>query len=147
MPRTAERNPLFGLKGRKMGNQAKAFRAALDEIAQTEGVVDGLAPGQRLFFWIGQAARHAREDAGLSLEAVAVELGEGKEKVDRFEKGRNRPRNIEEVLLAYAKVANIKDPRDIVANGVRDWYEHGEVPTSAQDVSDLPADEQIPPSA
>jgi transcriptional regulator with XRE-family HTH domain len=88
-------------------------------------------PGQRLFFWIGQAAKARREDAGLSLEKVAAEIGLGKETVDRFEKGRTRPHELEAMLVGYATLTGLDDPRDIAAQAVRLGYEAGVNPAVA----------------
>jgi transcriptional regulator with XRE-family HTH domain len=124
VPNTAERNPLFGIKARKMRGDTTTARAWLDTIGQTPGAMD-LVPGQRLFFWIGQAAKARREDAGIRLEGTAAEIGVGKETVDRFEKGRTRPHELEAMLVGYAKLTGLEDPRDIVAQAVRLWYEAG----------------------
>ena len=124
MPNTAERNPLFGIKGRKMRASSPTARAWLDTIGQTPAAMD-LIPGQRLSFWIGQAAKARREEAGIRLEAVAADTQVGKETVDRFEKGRTRPQGLEEMLVAYAKLTGLDDPREIVVAAVRLWYDAG----------------------
>lgn len=132
---TLESNPLFGMKGRKVRTSGSAW---LDTIGQTPAEMDFI-PGQRLFFWIGQAAKARREDAGLRLEAIAAETGHGKETLDRFEKGRTRPHELEVMLVGYAKLTGLEDPRDIVAQAVRLWYENGVNPAlapPAEDVSD-----------
>lgn len=119
-----ERNPLFGIKARKMRGTGHAGDAWTDWIGQAADSM-GLVPGQHLSFWIGQAAKRAREDAGLSLEAVAADLKLGKETLDRFEKGQRQTRGLERILVAYAQLAGVPDARDIVAQAVRLWYESG----------------------
>jgi hypothetical protein len=127
VPNTVERNPLFGIKSRKVRGTNPTGRQWLDTIGQTPGEMDFI-PGQRLFFWIGQAAKARREDAGIRLEGMAAEIGRGKETLDRFEKGRTRPQELEAMLVGYAKLTALQDPRDIVADGVRLWYDAGVSP-------------------
>lgn len=127
MPNTAERNPLFGIKPRKMRGNVTPSTTWLDRISQTSGDMD-LVPGQRLFFWIGQAAKAHRENAGIRLEGMADDIGRAKETLDRFEKGRTRPQELEVMLVSYAKLTGLNDPRDIVADAVRLWYDAGVSP-------------------
>jgi hypothetical protein len=119
---TVERNPLFGIKPRKL-RTTRTGTGTSAVIGHTSGEMTNLIPGQRLSFWLGQAAQARREDAGIRLEAIAAEIGVGKETLDRFEKGRTLPHDLEAVLVGYAKLTELDDPREIAVQAVRLWYE------------------------
>lgn len=123
-----EHNPLFGIKARKMRTTEAVGDARTNRIPDTYECMDLFSPGQRLFFWIGQAAKLQRERAGLKLEPVADASQHSKETLDHFEKGARRPQNLEQVLVGYAKATGLDDPRDIVAEGVQLWYREGTNP-------------------
>lgn len=91
------------------------------------------SPGDKLFFWLGQAAKQIREESGVRPEAIATRVDVGKETVTRFEAGRTRPHELELMLAAYADCVGLEDAREIVVRGVRMWYEHGEPPTLNHD--------------
>lgn len=91
--------------------------------------MEGRPPGERFLFWLGQAARQLREEADVSPAAVTTPAGVKREAtIEAFEKGQNMPRDLERMLLAYAKLCGLDDPRDIVRDALRLWYEHGEPP-------------------
>lgn len=121
-----ERNPLAGIRGRNLRDRIGLAIAAAERMDETEEV--GLNPGQRLFFWLGQAARQLREEADVRPEAVAIKADVGKETVTRFEVGRTRPHEIDLMLAAYAECVGLGDPREIVVLAVRMWFEHGSAP-------------------
>lgn len=85
-------------------------------------------PGQRFLFWLGEAARQLREEHGLGPSAVSARLGVREATVESFEKAKNMPRDLEALLAAYAAVCDLDDPRDIVRDALRLWYECGEGP-------------------
>lgn len=128
MSTTRSDNPLAGIKTRKMRGTPNLGGVDIHPFRHDAAVAPH-APGERLFFWLGQAAREAREEAGIRAEAVAIRINRGKETVIRFEHGRTRPHELELMLAAYAECIGLDDPRDLVVRAVRKWYEHGTPPT------------------
>lgn len=86
-------------------------------------------PGERFLFWLGEAAKRLREEAGLGPSSIAAKLGRREATVEAFEKGINNPRDLEAILAIYAESVGLDDPRDIVRDALRLWYEHGEPPS------------------
>lgn len=125
-----KRNPLAGIKRPQTAGDAAA-RAALAKRMREAFVVEpsGRPPGDKLLFWLGEAALRLREEAGLGPSAVAAKLGKREGTVEAFEKGVNMPRNLEAMLAAYAEVVGLNDSRDIIRDALRLWYEYGEAPT------------------
>lgn len=127
MHHAKERNPLAGIKARKVRDHMEAVEAYERQMRQSGAAVER-PPGQRLSFWLGQAAREVREEAGVRPEEIALAVGKGKEMIDRFERGHTRPQDLEELLVVYAKLTGLDDPRDIPVRALRMWFEHGEAP-------------------
>lgn len=89
----------------------------------------GVPAGQKLLYWLGQAARSVRETAGVSRAEIAVAVKRDQSAVERFENGQTMPQQLERVLAAYAAACNLDDPRDILQAALHLWYKHGTPPT------------------
>lgn len=157
MHHTKERNPLAGIKARKVRDPSAALAAFEEQMHQTALDMDRPA-GQRLSFWLGQASREMREEAGVRTEQIALQVGHGKEMVDRFERGQTRPQDLEGLLVVYAQTLGVPDAREIAVRALRMWFEHGEAPSLNQldegdapregaEPSASPADPSLPPSS
>lgn len=86
-------------------------------------------PGETLLYWLGLAARKAREDAGVSMVEIAALLGMNTTKgVERFERAENWPLSLEWTLAAYGRALGI-DGRDLIDAGMALWRERGAAPT------------------
>jgi hypothetical protein len=90
-------------------------------------------PGERLLFWLGQAALRAREEADLKPATIASTLGRREATIENFEKGLHMPQDLEAVLAVYAEACGLDDARDLVRDALRLWYEHGEAPSQNGD--------------
>lgn len=86
-------------------------------------------PGETFLYWLGVAAREMREQAGVSMVAVAAALGMNTTKgVERFERAEHFPNSLEWTLAAYGQELGI-DSREIVARALELWYDNGEAPS------------------
>lgn len=80
-------------------------------------------PDQRMSFWIGLAARKAREEAGVVRSQIAGPLGIDQSTVTRFETTTSWPdkTGIDELLTVYAELSGVEDPRDIWERALKMW--------------------------
>lgn len=124
-------HPLYGLKQRNLGGTRRSGspRRLPAGTMRAAVVPPPDAPaGKRFSYWLGQRAKDLREMNGHSLEAVAAYVGMSKESIDRFEKGLSRPHEEGGIVASYAAMCDVADPRDIYAEALRGWYQHGEPP-------------------
>lgn len=91
--------------------------------------------GTRMAYWLAQACRLTREEAGLSQTKVAGEVGVRETSVYRFEIGGGWARDPEKYVNAYAQLAGQDDPRQIWDRALELWRDHGENPLTAEDGS------------
>jgi hypothetical protein len=141
---------LYGLKQRKVrGDQAAAShrRNATGTISGPLVPPPSDPPGRRFSYWLGQRCKRTRELHGLSLEAVAGHVGMSKESIDKFEKGRARPQQEDGVVAGYGELVGLEDARDLYAEALRDWYDHGDAPIAKRPATGPPrqAPDQLPP--
>lgn len=84
-----------------------------------------------MIYWLAQAAKGARVNAGRMQVHVAASINVHQSTVARFEDGEAWPKNPERMLAAYADDLDL-DVRDLWEAGVTLWREKGEVrPLSA----------------
>jgi hypothetical protein len=89
-------------------------------------------------YWLAQACRQIREEAGVHQIDIAALVrkpipGGGTKpsaisSVYRFEIGTGWPRNADEYVNAYAKTAGLADPRLVWDRALALWRKHGENP-------------------
>jgi transcriptional regulator with XRE-family HTH domain len=85
--------------------------------------------GERMLAWLSWAAELIREQAGASQAEVAVAAGlKGTRAIERFEKGKNWPRDLERIVAAYAEVAGLADTLEPWNVALDLWREHGALP-------------------
>jgi transcriptional regulator with XRE-family HTH domain len=80
-----------------------------------------LPPTERMGYWLGQAARGYRESAGVVRSQIAGAVAVDQSTVARFEAGQSWPREIDEMLDAYAKLSGLDAPRDIWERALGLW--------------------------
>lgn len=85
-------------------------------------------PGQRLLYWLAEAATKVRTDAGASPEHIAALLGVGAETIKRFERAKHWPSDPDRLVAAYAVIGGLQDAREIYQQALDLWYEHGTKP-------------------
>lgn len=78
-----------------------------------------------MLYWLGRAARDAREQKGRLQVHVAASLGVNQDTVSRFEHGRTWPRDPDLMIAAYAEDLDI-DPRDIWDAALACWRTDGQ---------------------
>jgi hypothetical protein len=84
--------------------------------------------GTRMAYWVAQACRLTREDAGVHQTQVAACVGKRESSVYRFEVGNTWPRDADDYVNAYALTADLDDPRPIWDRALALWREHGANP-------------------
>jgi hypothetical protein len=83
--------------------------------------------GQRFRTWLARAVLELKDEAHFTAEEVAAPVG-GIDKIRRFERGESLPRNIDQVISSYAKLAGVPDPREIYKRALELWYAEGTRP-------------------
>jgi hypothetical protein len=89
---------------------------------------DAAPAGQRFLYWLAEAAKDLREQAGVRPETVASIMDVGIHRIDRFEKAENWPRDPDRLLAAYATATGLEDPREIYQRALNLWHAHGTAP-------------------
>lgn len=98
--------------------------------------------GRRLLYWLSEVAQEAREEAGVSREAVAANYGSTGVTVTRFEQHAGHwPKDPDALMKAYADAIGIDDARELYSRALARWY--AEVP----DLSTPDAERPEPPSS
>jgi hypothetical protein len=84
-----------------------------------------------LAYWLGIACKQARERHAPEIppEQLGLLLGRRPEPFYAFEQGKSIPRDLDEVLAAYAFFAGYQDPRKLVRDAVDLWANEGEAPS------------------
>lgn len=90
--------------------------------------IENAPPGQRLLYWLAEAAKQVRIDADASPERVADVLGRDGATIKRFEKAKHWPADADQLVAAYAQVGGLADAREIYQRALDLWYEHGTAP-------------------
>ncbi len=83
-------------------------------------------PGNRMIWWLAQAAIDARGE--VSGQKVAKLAGVSPQTVYNFEKGTGWGQNLEGLLAAYAEVGEYEDARDLIQEALDQWRQHGSAP-------------------
>lgn len=75
-----------------------------------------------MLYWIAEAAKEARVEAGRHQVHIAAEIGNGTNQstIDRFEGHKSQPKNLDTTLRAYANDLEI-DVRQLWARGLELW--------------------------
>ena len=84
-----------------------------------------LPGGQRLQWWIAQAARDTRREHGIHPGAVAALVDVNQRTIDRFELAESWPDDLDRYIAAYARAAGIDDAREIYELALQRWREQG----------------------
>lgn len=100
---------------------ATGVRSAMVELDRTD----------RMAFWVGQVARRYRESAGVKRSQIAGAMAIDQSTVTRFETSGRFSSNIDEILLTYAELTGVEDPRDIWAAAVASWPSEGSLTAPA----------------
>jgi hypothetical protein len=95
---------------------------------QTSREVPEAPAGQRFLYWLAEAAKRLREEAGVRPETVASIMDVGIHRIDRFEKAENWPRDPDRLMAAYATATGLQDPREIYQRALELWHAHGTAP-------------------
>lgn len=83
------------------------------------------APGRTFVYWLAQACKRAREEAGLTQSDIRAA---NQPRVSRFEKHAKWPDDPEELVQAYAQALGLKDSRALWELALEYWIEHGQPP-------------------
>lgn len=89
---------------------------------------DDRAGQSELLFWLARACRDEREHGSFSASEVAFIAGVSPTTVSRFESNERWPRQLDELLGAYAFLAGLPDARELYAKAIALWHEHGYPP-------------------
>jgi hypothetical protein len=90
-------------------------------------------PGETFAYWLGAAAKQMREHAGVERDEIVALISHGKlmaayARVERFEKAENWPRDVDQLVAAYAQAIRLDDPRDIYQHALDLWNKYGQPP-------------------
>jgi hypothetical protein len=94
-----------------------------------------------MVYWIAEAAKEAREEAGRLQVHVAAGLDKNQSAIARFEDHKNQPRDLDQTIAAYAEDLDI-DPRQLWARALEMWIA-AEAPAPAAAARGLQAVAQI----
>jgi hypothetical protein len=94
----------------------------------TEGSGGPAAPKERqpvdvngtMLFWLGTAARECREGSGRMQVHIAAAMSTDQSRINRFENARSWPRDVDDVIAAYADEAGC-EPHEIWQRAINLW--------------------------
>lgn len=99
------------------------LRARADMLAAEMSPPEG--PGRTFVYWLAQACKRAREEAGLTQSDIRAA---NQPRVSRFEKNAKWPDDPEDLVQAYAQALGLKDSRALWELALDYWIEHGQPP-------------------
>ena len=81
-------------------------------------------------YWLARTLREIREAQGLSQQDVAQTAGGGIDHatISRLENNLTWPGNLDEIIVAYATIAKIEDPRDLWLQVIARYRKEGTIP-------------------
>lgn len=91
------------------------------------------AQGREIVYWLANACKGLREEAGVRTATIAHYSGEGAHTVERFERVERFPEHLDPIVAAYARVAGFTDDRDVYLEAIDLWIEQGEPHLIQQD--------------
>jgi hypothetical protein len=73
-----------------------------------------------MLFWLATAARECREEAGRMQVHIAAAMDTDQSRINRFENARSWPRDVDDVIAAYAAEADC-EPHEIWQRAIDLW--------------------------
>lgn len=91
-------------------------------------------PGRTMSYWLAHALREKRQQAKVSVRAIAQILGADQSTIWRIEKGQTIPREVDRYVAAYAKALGLEDGRALWRLALEAWMEGGNPPILTEDL-------------
>lgn len=82
-------------------------------------------PRKEMIYWLGEACKEAREQSDLLQVHIAASISRNQSTVTRFEGHEGQPRDIDEMVAAYANDLGLT-PQELWARALKLWIANSE---------------------